>query len=565
MILYMSDEAHRRWLAGLEPEEVHEMQGKNLDMQTVIRQQLQHMGSVSHIIVEAGAVRMDTWEPAAEALQITRKTPLLLLTEDAELADTFIRKEHYDILNRAHKDVRELVRDWIAHCLSREIKALNHIWIAIAGLTPGCGTTALALHLAAYIQKQGQEVSVTERANVFRQLAEAYSWEETAPDSYQWGGIVYNHNQIDEESPFTIFDLGVMASGSHEVWKQCQVKILVADGKPYRISELEERLKELQKYSGEVILAFTFVPEAEKPALRKKYAFQQVRVWFVPMEPDLFLTSDDYGELVQGYVKPVPEEQKPKKVISFRMPKLAGKKNQILVGGIILLALWSGFGLAERIFAFSAFLDARKEQQMTQVAVESIPRMDFTAITRIRLMLAEEQAEQTAEANLEQQAEEGEWQATEEAVTEVPESEGMTEALAEGAKGSDATGIPQSGNQQNTQSLAQMPTGAEAPATEAPRQEVSVPLTPSLKGYQGQIYTGSQVVSIMNKFAGQPVAMHLITRSSDGWYNYSVGGGGLATASAVSSGTAMLDTQCSFLCQVVQVNGEDVGLEFVQQ
>lgn len=140
------------------------------------------------------------------------------------------------------------------------------------------------------------------------------------------------------------------------------------------------------------------------------------------------------------------------------------------------------------------------------------------------------------------------------------------EALAEGVEGSAVAGVPQSGNQQqNTQPPAQVPTGTEAPATEALRQEVNVPLTPSLKGYQGQIYTGSQVVSIMNKFAGQLVAVHLITRSLDGWYNYSIGGGGLVAVSAVSSGTALVDPQCSFLCQVMQVNGEDLGVEFVQQ
>lgn len=558
MILYIADEVHNGWLTGFEPAEVHEIHGKNLDMQAVIRRQLQHMGSVSHIIVEAGAVRMDTWESAAEALQLTRKTPLLLLTEDADIADTFIRKEHYDILNRAHKDVRELVRDWVDNCLSQEIKALNHTWIAIAGLTPGCGTTALALHLAAYIQKQKQEVSVTERADVFHFLAEAYGFEETAPDSYQWGGIRYNHNLIDEESPFTIFDLGVMTPGSHEVWKQCQVKILVADGKPYRISELEYQLKELQKYPGEIILAFTFVPEAEKPAFRKKYDSEQVRVWFVPLEPDLFLSSDDYGELVQGYVEPVPKEQKGKKIVHFQIPKLDIKKNKIRAGIILLLAICCGFGL-------SVAINDYKDQQMTQVEVESIPRMDFTAITRIRLMLVEEQAEQAGKADQEQ-AGEGDVQQTGTSVTEVLEPEGTTEVIVQGTEETAAAGVSQSGNQQqDTQPSEQAPAGTETPATEAPRQEVNVPLTPSLKGYQGQIYTGSQVVSIMNKFAGQPVAMHLITRSSDGWYNYSVSGGGLTPASAVSSGTALVDTQCSFLCQVVQVNGEDVGLEFVQQ
>ena len=44
-------------------------------------------------------------------------------------------------------------------------------------------------------------------------------------------------------------------------------------------------------------------------------------------------------------------------------------------------------------------------------------------------------------------------------------------------------------------------------------------------------------------------------------YNYADG----STANAVSDGIVQIDTSCSFLCQVIQVNGEDAGLEFVQQ
>lgn len=546
MILYISDEEHEEDF-GLP--DVHVKQMKGQDMQIVFRQELQHMGAVSYIIVESGAVHMATWDGAAEALQIMKRIPLLLLIEDKDLTDTFIRRDNYDVMNRAHKDIRDMVQDWVQNCLLQDIETLNHTWIAVAGLTHGCGTTALAMHLAGYIHKQEQEVTVTERDNVFSQLASAYGWEMDDKDSYHWGGISYNHNLIDETVPFTIFDLGLMTPKSHAVWKQCQVKILVADGKPYRCKDLGSRLKQLREYPGDIILVFTFVPEAEKPALRKEYTSEQVRIWFAPLEPDLFETSDDYQELVRGYVKPMPAEKKPKKIIPFHLPKISVPKNKIMVGGIILLALCIGFGAAMTV-------QKRQETQGIQVAVESVPRMDFSAITRIRLMLAEESAGENTEVVQEPPAE----------GTEQTEEAAVTEASVMQPQGTDTPGLQHlEERQQNTQAPGTEAPATEAPVTEAPRQEVSVPLTPSLRGYQGQIYTGSQVITIMNKYAGQPVALHLITRSSDGWYNYSVGGSGLATASAVSSGTALVDSQCSFLCQVVQVNGEDVGLEFVQQ
>lgn len=116
---------------------------------------------------------------------------------------------------------------------------------------------------------------------------------------------------------------------------------------------------------------------------------------------------------------------------------------------------------------------------------------------------------------------------------------------------------------ENTQKAATQET-TEA-TTETTTAAIPIPMRPSLRGYQGQIYTGSEVIAIMSQYAGQEIAMHLQTRSSDGWYNYSITGSGLAVAAAVSSGTALIDPEVSFLCQVLNIGGEDLGLEFVQQ
>lgn len=542
MILYLTDAEHLEELATLR-EEIHVKQIGNQDMQVLFQQELKHLSTVTHLIVEEAAIRNDTWEAAAASMRVMRNIPVLLIVENEGMTDTFIRKENYDVINRCRRDIQEIVRAWIQQ--ADDMESLNHTWIAVAGLTSGAGTTALSMHLAAHIRKQNQEVSVTERGDVFRCLAMHYGWDELAEDSYQWGGVIYNHNQIDENSPYTVFDLGIADERCYTIWKQCQIKILVVDGKPYRIQGLGARLKQLREFPGEIILAFTFVPDEEKPILKKKYSSDKVRVWFVPVQPDLFITSDSYQDLVQGYVVPVPEAKKKRKIVPFRVPQLPKKisKNKIMAGSIILISVIFGFALATT-------LEQKQKDNYLEVAVESFPRMNFSGTTRIRLMLAKEQA------------------ATETDIIVEPQTEVATEATTETLASESTERIP---NTENGLKHLEDYVGTQAPVTEPPATEeqqtsgVIASLTPSLSGYNGQIYTGSQVIAIMNKFAGQPVAVHLITRSSEGWYNYSVSGNGLIAAASVSSGTSQIDTQCSFLCQVINVNGEGVGLEFIQQ
>lgn len=575
MILYLSDEEHEEELAGLNAD-IHTMLFQHQDMTQVFRKELQYLGAVTHIVVEEQAVNRSTWDTAAEAFHLSQSIPLLLLVDEPETPETFIRGENYDTLNRSHRDISDLLLKWIQNVHAGPVHgdwnadpgmdaAFNHVWIAAAGLTPGAGTTALAMHLAGYIHAQEKEVAVTERADAFERLSEAYDWNELAEGSYQWGGVIYNHNQIDENIPCTIFDLGLMDPRCHEIWKQCQVKILVVDGKPYHMQELAQKLSTWKEYPGGIILAFTFVPEAERPALRNQYASEKIKVWFVPFEPDLFTFSDDYQELVEGYVIPKPKEKKRNAVIPFHLSKdlprqlKPGKKivGLVLCMLIVIAAFVSGVAAAHKQNAGNV-----------QIAVESVPRMDFTGITRIRMMLISEQA---AGEDL-QEEETGAVEAVE-AGTDESNSDEQDETQENRAENEAATGNGKAQTGKDTQTATESPVTEAADkvaeetsdaSTQAP-QTAPAPVTPSFGGYHGQIYTGSDVVTIMNQMSGQPVAIHLVTRSSDGWYNYSVSESGFTAAGSVSSGTALVDTQCSFLCQVIQMNGEDAGLTFVQQ
>lgn len=449
------------------------------------------------------------------------------------------------VLNRAHKDIKDELLRWLD-----QKEELPHTWIAVSGLTPSVGTTAFAMHIAAYITSQRQQVTVTELGDVYPVLADAYGWDELEEGVWNWGGTNYSHLSIDEACPYTVFDLGVINNKVYKLWSQCEIKILLADGKPYRLTKLGEKLKELRSFQGRIYLVFNYVPEAEKPVLRKRYNSDNVTVWFAPWQPDLFEVSGEYQDLLQGYLDPLPEEKK--KVIPFRKRLERGKK-KIVAGGIVLLALVTGYTIRQMAYQ-------RQEERQVIVVSEPIPQMGFSSTTKLRLlMLEEEQATATEQVTT-----------TEAVASETTEEmQAATEQIAQektsGKNGSKtATGTPgsmrESGGQSTT--AVEVSTAATTEATTAAPPVVNLPMTPSLQGYNGQIYTGDQVIMLMNKYAGQRVAMHLITRSGEGWYNYYTD---WSSAAPVSTGTAQIDPQCSFLCQVLYANGESVGLEFVQQ
>lgn len=544
MILYISDEAHKSLLDWLD-QDIQVRVLREPDMQIKFRKELPYMATVSHVIVEGSGIDRSTWDAAVELLTAVKQIPILLLTEEEEIADTWQKHERYTVLNRAHKDIKDELLRWLD-----QKEELSHTWIAVSGLTPSVGTTAFAMHIAAYITSQRQQVTVTELGDVYPVLADAYGWDELEEGVWNWGGTNYSHLSIDEACPYTVFDLGVINNKVYKLWSQCEIKILLADGKPYRLTKLGEKLKELRSFQGRIYLVFNYVPEAEKPVLRKRYNSDNVTVWFAPWQPDLFEVSGEYQDLLQGYLDPLPEEKK--KVIPFRKRLERGKK-KIVAGGIVLLALVAGYTIRQMAYQ-------RQEERQMVVVSEPIPQMGFSSTTKLRLlMLEEEQATATEQVTT-----------TEAVASETTEEmQAATEQIAQektsGKNGSKtATGTPggvrESGGQSTT--AVEVSTAATTEATTAAPPVVILPMTPSLQGYNGQIYTGDQVLMLMNKYAGQRVAMHLITRSGEGWYNYYTD---WSSAAPVSTGIAQIDPQCSFLCQVLYANGESVGLEFVQQ
>lgn len=530
MILFITTKEHEQdleYLEDLQIRTIPEMQ----DMQQVFCKELRFLMTVSHIIVDENAVDMKTWESAVQMLQEAKTLPLLLLIKDQSVSNTYIKKDGYEILNQAHQDIRHMVIAWIEN----QQESLRKTWIAVAGLDHNAGTTAMAMHLSAYIAGCDQDVAYTEysTASVLQIVADTYRLE-SIEGGWQKGKIHFYHNQIDEEAGYTVFDLGIIENRILPVWQRCPVKVLVADGKPYRLLKLHEQLKRLSDYPGRIYLVFNFVAEDDQVRLREQYENENIRVWFAPFHPELITYRKEYRDLLKDYVAdPKPEKEKRKGHLDIK--KLGG-----IIGSSFLGILITVLSVAAGIKLCRSVVTLRMKPEETIVCEIEYPlSMQPTVSLQDRMPTLEKSTD----------------------TEEMMDTEITTEAITTEVRSTEKTTSEQV--VENTQKAATQET-TEA-TTETTTAAIPIPMRPSLRGYQGQIYTGSEVIAIMSQYAGQEIAMHLQTRSSDGWYNYSITGSGLAVAATVSSGTALIDPEVSFLCQVLNIGGEDLGLEFVQQ
>lgn len=542
MVLYITDEAHKDYLTFVE-EDVQVRVYREPDMLTKVRKELPYISSVSAVIVDGTGIDMTTWPAAVELLHTMLPVPVLLIEESGR-AETWVQCDGYVAMNRANKDIKEEIKNWLNGDLSRP-----RTWIGVAGLTPSAGTTSLAMHLAQYVHLAGQPVAVTETGCSFPAMAEAYGWDNVETNVWNWGGVYYNSKQIDENIRYTVFDFGIIGEKKLAMLDRCEIKILVVEGKLYHLQALNRVLKNLRNLSGKLQLVFTFTPDADKAWLRKQYTSDWISIWFAPVEVDLFKTSFNYGELVKGYVvTPVTDKKKQpvrKKSRSWTAD-IKARWNQIPKKVWIPAAGGAGILL---LFLFGMVLMLQKgvpeDQEPLSIAVN-----------------AHESMEDTGRLNISGGDDTGIPPVTEqEAGTQNPETSQTEEHV---KKGQDKTIAGTEAPQTETPEAqtGTQPEGAgdtAAPATEAPATEQ--PVGVDVSGYNGQIYAGDEVIAIMNQLNGQAVALHLVSGTLDGWYNAYADG---SAAAGVGDGTAQVNPEYSYICQVRQDTGYPV-VEFIQQ
>lgn len=457
---------------------------------------------------------------------------VLLYINDENIEETYIENDFYTTINAAHKEVKtELNRFFGNEVVEEEFK---NTWIGIAAAHPKAGATTQAINIANYIKQYDNSVCYTEanETNNLSDIAEFYEFEKLDKDHYKFENLTYRSKKIDMESHYLVLDLGVLNEKNIELYNKCKVKILVTGSKPYEIKYLDNILNNIE-VPGLINVLLNYTAEQDKNIIRNKYLEESnLKIVFGEYAPSLFevVNKDIYKNIFSKFLVIPEEEEKTNSNTKKKNPfsKIISKSAFFLLASISI-----GLNMLYFLFSNPSNTGDTKDVYLKIQGIELTEHIrDSTNKT-------------TEVANVDE-------------VNKDPPSTTENETT----KNSTTEYV-------KTTTTTKAPTTA-TPTTQAPQttatteaKKVVVSSSVSLSGYNGQIYSGENVIYILNKFAGQRVAFKVTTRDSSCWYNYEVSGNDLVAATSVSS--ANVDSSCSYYATVINLNGEDVGIEFLQQ
>lgn len=265
MIIYISNEEQKELLDSLA--ERHEWEllkevftGESLS--DYITEKLQVIQSLSYMVIDRASIRENDREldEVIETIQCMYSTQIILLEE--ELIDgsgeqqKVIYGEHYTSLNKYQDNLERN----IGYLLTGEkIPAefvVDGIWIGIMSSGTGAGCTDFSIGLANFIYRYNQSVCYVEanESGDLAAMAGFYNMEKAEDNHYVKDGIDYWHQSIDQSKRFVVIDLGKFNAVKANLMSQCKIKILIADGKPYRMADLFNVYRHIKDDTTQIFL-----------------------------------------------------------------------------------------------------------------------------------------------------------------------------------------------------------------------------------------------------------------------------------------------------------------------
>lgn len=551
-------------------------EGKGLS--EMIAENLKSMANVEAVIIDRWQLR-DTDQQLLDAVQmlinIGFEAELLVIIDDAEIEETVHLMEGYTILNQAHRDITEELTLFISgEKLKEEAK---NIWIGVASAKSGAGSTTLAMQLAMLLASVEPNTCYIE-ADGSGQLEQTAQWYNMQPmeGGYQYRGASFVTNAMNEDMLYNVIDFGQLSGRKLKMYNECQVKILVADAKPYGLSNLENTMRLRDEIEGRLEICLNFASEdgeEREKILERVASFSgYCRLHMNRLNPDFFSVTDNLSvlkRLVCGIIEfPEPKEKTlqrlpaVKEIGKVSFDKIARYKKQLATVGVtcmILVLLVTGVhGVTakhreadgEEASAHSAKLPPvgipekfikvpEQAEQITEAptteAVTEIPTEQPVEVSPEEVP-TDAQMEQPDTA---QPAEQPEAEApvpedpATETTTEVPES---TEATTESAKK----------KKKKKKTTTEEATTETPPATEA--------AAPDIRKYDKDILSGSEVKKIIKNY-GKYYAIIVETR------NNGTGSYGLAG----NSSKDIIDSKVSFYASLMYSGSDVSGLYLLQQ
>lgn len=341
VIIYISREENRQMLDKLAEQYEWELLTEAVDkisLTAFISNKLQLITNLQYMVIDRSCIS-ETDKKLSEMMKTVHEmwgTNVILLTE--ELADDEDRQQkviYGDQITFLHK-----YQDNLAGKLEYLLKGeripekelYESVWIGVMSANSGAGATHVSIGLANYIARHGESVCYVEanESGDLNAMAAFYGMEQAGENHYRKDGVDYWHQSIDSDKRYAVLDLGKYSGMKSELFNQCKIKILVTDGKPYRMADALNVLRYINDEAAKLWLNFSYPEEYER--VRDMYLDAvKNETGRVEWHKNMFQGKDIlYGETMKEYIPIHPVKQS--RISIFLNPvKLKGKKKDFFV------------------------------------------------------------------------------------------------------------------------------------------------------------------------------------------------------------------------------------------
>lgn len=336
VIIYISREENRQMLDPLAEQYEWELLTEAVDkisLTTFISNKLQLITNLQYMVIDRSCIS-ETDKKLNEMMKTVHEmweTNVILLTE--ELADEedrqqkVIYSEQITFLYKYQDNLAGKLEYLLKGERIPEKELYESVWIGIMSANSGAGATHVSIGLANYIGRQGESVCYVEanESGDLNAMAAFYGMEQAGENHYQKDGVDYWHQSIDSDKRFAVLDLGKYSGMKSELFNQCKIKILVTDGKPYRMADALTVLRYINDETAKLWLNFSYPEEYERVRDRYLDAVKN-ETGRIEWHRDMFRNEDIlYGETMKEYI-PIHPVRQSRISILLNPVKLKGRK-----------------------------------------------------------------------------------------------------------------------------------------------------------------------------------------------------------------------------------------------
>lgn len=342
MIIYISDEENKEMLnrsaEQYDWELMTEVMDKgSLNLKKFIEKKLQVIVNLQYLVMDRSCISESDQElqDVIETIRVIWDTHIILLVE--ELTDEngeeqkVIYDEHITYLYKYQDNLAGNI-EYLLKGEKIPAKAVYEgIWIGVMSANSGAGATHISIGMANYIRRHGERVCYVEanESGDLGAMADFYEMEAIEENHYRKDGVDYWHQSIDPEKKFAVLDLGKYSSNKLTLFHQCKIKILVTDGKPYRMADALNVLRYIEDESTRLWLNFINSSEVYEKVKEEYLGGIQHVSGMIEWHKDMFLADDIlYQEALKDYIH-VSLGKQSKIAFILNPGRLKGKKKQI--------------------------------------------------------------------------------------------------------------------------------------------------------------------------------------------------------------------------------------------